>query len=109
MMVGRNSSMLLIAFCMTASNTHNRGRHSSSISLVDEAGKYLCNTRTHALALRSTAEEVTSSLLVNTHSLQLFTKAFKMCSSELHTNKQRDKIHLSEISDYLSLKKKKNK
>lgn len=43
-MVGRNSSMLLMAFCMTASNTHNRGRHSSSISLVDDAGKYLRDT-----------------------------------------------------------------
>lgn len=41
MMVGRNSSMLLMAFCMTTSNTHSRGRHSSSISLVDDAGKYL--------------------------------------------------------------------
>lgn len=41
MMVGRNSSMLLMAFCMTVSNTHNRGRHSSSISLVEDAGKYL--------------------------------------------------------------------
>lgn len=45
-MVGRNSSMLLIAFCMTTSNTHSRGRHSSSISLVDDAGKYLENTHT---------------------------------------------------------------
>lgn len=41
MMVGRNNSMLLMAFCMTVSNTHNRGRHSSSISLVEDAGKYL--------------------------------------------------------------------
>ncbi|TNN73908.1 hypothetical protein EYF80_015925 [Liparis tanakae] len=36
-MVGRNSSMLLTAFCMTMSNTHRRGRHSSSISSVDDA------------------------------------------------------------------------
>ena len=47
MMVGRNSSMLLMAFCMTVSNTHSRGRHSSSISCVDDAGKYLGNSHTH--------------------------------------------------------------
>lgn len=40
-MVGRNSSMWLTAFCMTTSNTHSRGRHSSSISFVEDAGKYL--------------------------------------------------------------------
>lgn len=44
-MVGRNSSMLLMAFCITMSNTHSRGRHSSSISLVDDTGKYLGNSR----------------------------------------------------------------
>lgn len=47
MMVGRNSSMLPMAFCMITSNTHSRGRHSSSISFVDGAGKYLGGRRTH--------------------------------------------------------------
>lgn len=71
-MVGRKSSMLLMAFCMTASKTHNRGRHSSSISLVDDEGKYLphkhTQTRTLTTELRArpplTAEEVTSLLTV---------------------------------------------
>lgn len=47
-MVGRKSSMLLTAFCMTVSNTHSRGRHSSSISFVDDAGKYLGESQGHA-------------------------------------------------------------
>lgn len=47
-MVGRNSSMLLMAFCMTTSNTHSRGRHSSSISSVEDAGKYLGNVQEHS-------------------------------------------------------------
>lgn len=46
--------MLLTAFCIAMSNTHSRGRHSSSISLVDDEGKYLGNsqehTRTHVSA-----------------------------------------------------------
>ena len=44
-MVGRKSSMLLTAFCMTPSNTQSSGRHSCSISLVDEDGKYLRRKR----------------------------------------------------------------
>lgn len=124
-MVGRNSSMLLMDFCMTVSNTHNWGRHSSSISLVEDAGKYLCDTaaatqtqthmHTHTLSTDlmarppSTAEEVTTSLLDDTHSLQLFTRAFKMCSSELQTNKQRVEVRVSKTTCHLSLKEKKRK
>lgn len=56
-MVGRKSSMLLTAFCMAASNTHSRGRHSSSISFVDDAGKYLGETREHAERAQVDADE----------------------------------------------------
>lgn len=56
-MVGRKSSMMLTAFCMTASNTHSRGRHSSSISFVDDAGKYLGESQEHAERAQVDADE----------------------------------------------------
>lgn len=83
-MVGRNSSMLLMAFCMTTSNTHSRGRHSSSISLVDAAGKYLEKQRgSPALRQHLAGAEGRSS----THGLQLLIRAFRRCSSELQPSR----------------------
>lgn len=80
-MVGRKSSMLLMAFCMTPSKTHSSGRHSSSISLVDAAGKYL--DRQKAGWARGTCTPLTAAHRMCTHGLQLLIKAFRMCSSEL--------------------------
>lgn len=83
-MVGRNSSMLLTAFCMIMSNTHIRGRHSSSISLVDDGGKYLWNAQ-EGVQQRQTWAQIgadkarlsvdTNALIDLTHTAQLEIKA----------------------------------
>lgn len=124
-MVGRNSSMLLMAFCMTTSNTHSRGRHSSSISWVDDAGKYLGiheNTRwartdksanrcrqartdwrykhehwsTVQRSKRRIIQRVNYTITEDeTYSLQLLIKAFKMWSTELQTGRQKKCVSAS--------------
>lgn len=84
-MVGRNSSMLLMTFCMTPSNTHSSGRHSSSISLVDDGGKYLEKQKAEwargACTLLPAAESTC------THGLQLLIRAFRMGSRELQISR----------------------
>lgn len=78
MMVGRKSSMVLMAFCMTESNTHSRGRHSSSISLVEDAGKYL-EKKTWTGPLKEMPKDGEGdNHEEKTYGLQLLTKAFRM-------------------------------
>lgn len=101
---------------MTASNTHSRGRHSSSISFVDDAGKYLGESQEHAERAQVDADQrargkwrhetnpptqsdlqaVATNHRLNyttagdeTYSLQFLIKAFKMWSSELKTSRER--------------------